>query len=410
MRKHHPAGRKKKHPVRSVLILVLLLAVGCGAYAYLKPYLTADSIAHYECYTVQRGSISTTKSFSATLAVSESETFYNSTGADSIRKLYVTGGQEVQEGDTLMELSDGTILKAGITGVVNELRYNEGDWLRNNMQLAEICDLTHLKVSLQIDEYDIEQISAGQPCTVTVVPLNQSFETQLTHVSRLSSATGRVAYYSATADLTVPESVLPGMTASVSIPDNSVQDVLTLDMAALSFDENGQCYVLQKSAKGYQQVMVETGLSDGMTVEIISGLNEGDVVWVQRGTETVELFSLASLYQAVFGQTVIINEPRDNARGSMKDQNGLAMDFTLPSDMADMTDFSPPSDMSGFTDPATMTDFTPPSDMTWPDGAQQPQNPMENQDEHTASRTDLSEQNKPDNRSGENKQQRSPRE
>lgn len=352
--------RKKRRIFRRLLTLTLLVILGAGAWAYMKPYLTADSVTSYARYTVKRGNVETTKSFSATLSVGDSETLYNTTEAESIKKLYVTGGQEVREGDLLMELSDGTVLEAGIDGMVNEIRYSEGDWLRRNVQLVEICDLENLKVSLQIDEYDVEQMAAGQKCTIMIVPLNRTYETELTHVSRLSSGAGRVAYYSATAELAVPDDVLPGMTASVSMPDASALDVLTLEMAALSFDDDGKPYVLKKTGDNYEPVYVETGLSDGMTVEIVSGLKDGEEVWAAAGTEEVaSAFSMTEIYKKIFGQTVVINEER--GAGSRTGQSGFSggRGSRDRGNVASMTDMAFPEGMTipeGMTMPEGMPD------------------------------------------------------
>lgn len=333
MRKSGSTGRKKKRLLRRILLLALAAAVGAGIWQYMAPLLTSGSVKTYASYRVGRGDIATTSSFSATLSVGESETLYNESGAESIRQVFVRGGQEVREGDKLMELSNGTVLKAGIDGVVNEIRYEAGDWLRPNAQLVQVCDLTNLAVSLQVDEYDVENVSVGQKCTITVVPLELEFETELTHVSRLSSATGRVAYYTAKAELTVPEEVLPGMTASVTIPADSVENVLTLDVAALTFDEEGKPCVLLKEGEEYVRHSIETGLSDGMKIEIVSGLSEGDEVWVVSGTEEAEMsFSLADIYKKIFGEKIVINE---SAEGGMGRSGGFPGGVSAE-DMAEM--------------------------------------------------------------------------
>ena len=102
-------------------------------------------------------------------------------------------------------------------------------------------------------------------------------------MNRVSASTGAVASYTVTADIDAPENVLPGMQATVTIPRESVAGVSILPMAALSFDENGAPYVLvEDGAGGYEQTNVETGLSDGMYVEIVSGVESGDVVYVQH--------------------------------------------------------------------------------------------------------------------------------
>ena len=316
-----PEQRKNKSRRRR--LKWVLAAVGAALAALLiwiglAPMLTADAVTAYESYTAQTGDISTVKSFSATLSVKKSETF-STTQECIVREIYVNSGDEVQKGQQLILLSTGEVFTASFSGVVNEIRVKEGDWLWPKFQLVQICDLQHLEVSMNVDEYDVEKLSLGQACTVRVISLGMDFDTVISHMNRVSQSAGNVAYYSVSCDLTVPENVLPGMQATVTIPDASVSGVTTLDMAALAFDTQKKPYVLIKQADGaYSQTYVETGLSDGMTVEITSGLNAGDTVYAKAGTQSVAAgLSLGKLYQAVFGQTVVINDltTRSGARG-----------------------------------------------------------------------------------------------
>jgi len=279
------------------------------AWGYISPLLATGSETVYESYTVGRGDIRTYKSFAASLDVLNSETHNNAREVSAIRKLYVKSGQHVEEDDKLLQLENGKIYRAGISGTVNEMRFGEGDWVWPNVQLIQICDLKNLQVSLQVDEYDVDKVSAGQPCTVTIVPLGIDFETEIKHVNRLAEADRGVAYYSVTAELTVPENVLPGMTASVSIPSEQSLDVLTLDLAALSFDEKKQPYVYIQNGEVYEKRTVETGLSDGMKVEILSGLSEGDTVYTAHEKEIeAEGFTLSAIYKTIVGEKVVIND------------------------------------------------------------------------------------------------------
>lgn len=312
--------------IRIILLLTLLAAVVGALYIYLLPMLESQKVQSYEAYVVRRGSIATKNSFSATISIASSETHKNTTRATAIREIYVTNGQAVRKGDKLMQLDNGELLKAGLDGVVTEMRFDTTDWLWNNVDLIQISDLTNLKVSLSVDEYDVRNVSAGQKCLVTIVPTGEVFETEISHVDRVSSSSGQVAFYTVTADLTVPESVLPGMTASVTIPSDYAEDTLILDMAALAFDEEKQPYVLQRTDAGYREVPVTTGLSDGMQVQILSGLTEGDTVWAVSGVEeTKPAFSLTDLYKQLVGEKIVINDMTGNDRNSRSGASGMQM-------------------------------------------------------------------------------------
>ncbi|MBR3874902.1 MAG: HlyD family efflux transporter periplasmic adaptor subunit [Clostridia bacterium] len=316
---------------RRLLMLPVVLIAAFLIWNYVRPLLSDEMVTTYAAHTVSRGDIATDKSFSATLDVLHSETHTYQTDfavreVTSIKKLYVQSGQYVEEDDKLLQLENGTLYRAGINGTVNDIRFREGDWVWPNVNLIQICDLTNLQVSLSVDEYDIDKVAVGQPCTVTIVPLGLEFETEVAHVDRVSASSGSVAYYAVTAELTVPENVLPGMTASVSIPADEALDVLMLDMQALSFDEERKPYVLVKNGDAYQQVFVETGLSDGVNVEIRSGLHEGDMVYVVTGSEkAVQPIALMDIYKKLVGETVVIRDRSEKGRTNRRMPEGSQM-------------------------------------------------------------------------------------
>ena len=320
-----PDHKKTKKTLKRVLKWTFsLLAVALVAlivWTVLVPMITANAITTYDSYTVETGDISTTKSFSATLSVKKSETF-NSEEECTVRAIYVQSGDEVKKDDPLILLSTGELFVASFDGVVNEIRVEVGDWVWPMFSIVQICDLEHLEVSMNVDEYDVKELSLGQSCTVSVISLGVDFDTVLAHINRVSQAQGNVAYYSVACDLTVPENVLPGMQATVTLPSSSVQGVTTLAVAALSFDEEKKPYVLLKDDSGaFEKVSVETGLSDGMTVEIKSGLTPGQTVYVKSGTESVQpAVTLEQIYQTIFGKTVVINDM--SSRGGPGESGG----------------------------------------------------------------------------------------
>lgn len=307
---------RKRHIGRSLFGLLLAVAIGFWAWNALSPMLATEAETSYEAYTATVGDVLTTKSFSASLDVLNSETHTNTSDeVTSIREVYVEGGQSVQKNDKLLLLKDGTLFRAGLDGVVNDMRFGRGDWVWRGVTLVQVVDLEHLQVTLMVDEYDIDKVAVGQTCTVTLVALDLSFEAEIAHINRVSTAASGVAYYEVTAELPVPPQVLPGMTASVTIPSEEARGVTTLDMAALSFGADGQPYVLLKNGESYEERVLQTGLADGMHVEIQSGLAPGDVVYkAYREEQTEGGFSPGKLYRQIVGEKVVINDRSGAAR------------------------------------------------------------------------------------------------
>ena len=314
--------------------LVLVAVVGWIGWDAIRPLVMADAVTVYSAYTVEEGAIETDMSFSATINVRSRQSAYASADA-TVQTIFVEDGQQVEKDDKLIQMSDGEIVRAEIQGTVNEISVRQGDTVLEGDALIDICDLQDLEVAITVDEYDIEKISVGQTCTVTVLPLETSFETQISSINRVSESPGSVAYYTVLANFTAPEQVLPGMQATVSMDSNQVEDAAVLDMNALAFDEENKPYVLSLQADGtYEPVYVEVGLNDGMKAEIVSGLEIGDTVYAVSGTETPEAgFSIQKIYNWIVGENVVIRESgRQGQRGAMDETGGEA-----PAGMEQMT-------------------------------------------------------------------------
>ena len=314
---------------KRVALLAVVAAVCLAGYSYIYPMAAGAEKTAYASYTAQTGDIATTMSFNAQISAIHTETLQNS-GEATVSNIYVTQDQAVKAGDKILDLSNGETLKAGIDGTVNEIAVAKGDWLRRSQGLVQIVDFTQLQVDLSVDEYDVQKVYKGLPCTVTIISLGLDIETEIDHINLVSGSMGNVASYSATARLDAPENVLPGMAATVTIPDEEALGVTTLEMAALSFHEDGTSYVLIRQADGsYQEREVETGLSDGMRVEIVSGVEPGETVWAVAGTEAAEEFSLGKLYASLVSQTVVIQE----GERSRDTNRNVTQDRTLPEGM-----------------------------------------------------------------------------
>lgn len=293
--------KKKRRWLRRLMVWVLVLALAAGAFTlFVLPTWQAEATTTYVQYTATRGSISNSLSFSGSVSVINNETL-TAGASGTVRKLYVSEGDTVSAGDRLMRLSSGETVKANFDGTVNELSVAEGDEVTSGASLIQIVDFAHMKVSMRVDEYQIASVSVGQTCRLTVKALSQTFGSTITHINRISSSQGSTAYYTVTAELEVSADVLPGMAVTVTIPQEEATDVIILSKSALSFDKDNSAYVYMKDESGsMQKVAVTVGVSNDSYAEITSGLNEGDMVYVEKQETTSGSTGLNSL-MSLFG-------------------------------------------------------------------------------------------------------------
>ncbi|NLD83417.1 MAG: HlyD family efflux transporter periplasmic adaptor subunit, partial [Clostridiales bacterium] len=251
------------------------------------------------------GTLSNSLSFSGSLQLIDSKT-YTASSASSVRALYVAEGQAVKKGDKLITLANGRSYTADFDGKVNVINYHEGDSVSSGAELLQIADFDHMKVSIRVDEYDISDVSVGENCRITTTATDQVYESTIASINYISSSTGSVAYYTATAYVDVQPGIYPGMQVTVTVPQEEASNVVILKMDALSFDETNRAFVYQMG-EGEEMipVYVETGVSNGNYVEIKSGLKANDTVYVQAKADTQS--TMAGMFSSLFGSQQINN-------------------------------------------------------------------------------------------------------
>ena len=333
-----PKKKKRKKVLRAILrtflILLLIAALLLGGLFIYGKTNTSKTVA-YQPYTASQGTISNALSFSGSLQLIDNVT-YTADAASEVRTVYVAAGDQVTAGQKLIRLSNGQTIEAEFDGRVNQLLVNAGDEVLQGDSLIQVADFSHMKVSIRVDEYDISDVHVGQTARVTVTATEQTIETAIDSINYISASSGSVAYYTATAYVAVPDGVYPGMQATISIPQSEAQNVVVLKLEAISFDETNQAYVLMQKADGtMEKVSITTGVSNGNYVEITSGLQSGDVVYVEAEVKEQS----GSLFDGLFnfgGTQPNMQNQRNNDRNmpsnfQMPGSDGTQRNFTRPS-------------------------------------------------------------------------------
>jgi len=182
--------------------------------------------------------------------------------------------------ETLLELltiqRDGAVL-AKMDGSVYSVDYSDAA----ATAVVTLSADEKMSVTINVDESDILSLELGQTVTVTVksVSEDETFPGTLTEINRTSSSSGT---YSAVIELEKVDGMLSGMTASVSVRIEGVDDAILIPIEALHKTSDGT-YVYTSYNEEYQEYGgkrdVVTGLENSTYVEIKSGLSVGDTVY-----------------------------------------------------------------------------------------------------------------------------------
>lgn len=278
--------KRKRKWIKWAVLAVVVLAIAGWLWAVSK---TSQEVA-YTPVPVTTGSITTYYNFDGLVRAGRMQTV-NAGAAGTVRTVYVSENQQVKKGDRLYRMEDGTTVEADIAGEVTSLPIAAGDVVTAGQKTCEIIDMSRLKVELSVDEYDVGAVTPGTSVLVNVLAREMSYEGVVVALDKNGTASGDLSYYTATVELSDAEGVYPGMQVSAKVLRGQAENVPTLKMDAISFDEYNKPYVLMRTAEGQEpeKVPVTVGVSDGLYAEIVSGLGAGDVVLQRNGMSMAEL-------------------------------------------------------------------------------------------------------------------------
>ncbi|MBC5838965.1 efflux RND transporter periplasmic adaptor subunit [Flavobacterium muglaense] len=193
-----------------------------------------------------------------------------------------------------------------IDGVVLSRAVEEGQTVAASLSTPTLFtiaeDLSEMQVEANVDEADIGQVKQGQRVSFTVDAYQgEEFAGVITQVRLNPTTTSNVVTYTVVIKAENPDLKLkPGLTATITIYTLELKNVLTLEAKGVNFEPdmtvlnnyqkaNGFSSVAEvgksetatiwvMTSKGIASKAIKTGTSDGINVEILSGLSAGEEV------------------------------------------------------------------------------------------------------------------------------------
>lgn len=193
-----------------------------------------------------------------------------------------------------------------IDGVVLSRAVEEGQTVAASLSTPTLFtiaeDLSEMQVEANVDEADIGQVKQGQRVSFTVDAYQgEEFAGVITQVRLNPTTTSNVVTYTVVIKAENPDLKLkPGLTATITIYTLELKNVLTLEAKGVNFEPDMKVLNNYQKANGFSSVAevaksetatiwvmtskgiaskaIKTGTSDGINVEILSGLSAGEEV------------------------------------------------------------------------------------------------------------------------------------
>jgi len=202
-------------------------------------------------------------------------------------------------GSTPRLFGSGSVTTPAISGTTAEISQEEEQKLYEKYSLAEkqvfcITPQDTMSITIRVDELDILSVREDLPVKITLEALKgREYTGAITEIGRTGSNEGGNTKYNVTVSIPREENMIPGMNAAVKITTAESEAPITVPAAAL-VEKGAKTYVYtsydDKKDSLNALAEVETGLSDGMRVEILSGIEKGSSVFYRYADTLVYNF------------------------------------------------------------------------------------------------------------------------
>jgi len=209
--------------------------------------------------------------------------------------------QIIKQGSLYGGSSANTTIVAQIPGTILEIPVREGDQViqSNNFNagttIATIADMSKMIFEGKVDESEVGKLEEGKDIKVILGAINEKeFPAVLTFVAPKGVEENGAVQFTIKADVTIEAStkIRAGYSANAEIEIESKDSILVIKEALLQFNritEKPFVELLEDNGT-FKKKNIEIGLSDGINVEIIDGVEEGDKikVWNKASEENNE--------------------------------------------------------------------------------------------------------------------------
>ena len=200
----------------------------------------------------------------------------------------------VKEGQTKKSGKEtNTLIRSTIEGMVLDVPVEignsviESNTFNPGTTIAIIADMGEMVFEGKIDESEVGKIKEGMPLILTIGAIEDiTFDAKLEHISPKGVEENGAIQFEIKADVKLRDDrfIRAGYSANADIVLDRVDSVLVISESLLQFDEDTVFIEIEIGPQQYEKKLIETGLSDGINIEVKSGLTKDDKIKINSGT------------------------------------------------------------------------------------------------------------------------------
>lgn len=194
----------------------------------------------------------------------------------------------IKEGQTKAAgKTTNTLVRSTIKGMVLDVPVEQGNSVIESntfnagTTIATIADMNEMVFEGKIDETEVGKISEGMPLILQIGAIEDArFEAILEHISPKGVEENGAIQFEIKADVVLrsDQFIRAGYSANADIVLAKVDSVLAVPESVIQFDGDTAFVEVETAPQVFEKRIVELGLSDGINIELLSGLSENEKI------------------------------------------------------------------------------------------------------------------------------------
>ena len=199
--------------------------------------------------------------------------------------------QLLREGASRKSKQVANIVTSTVSGMVLDVPVEEGSSVieRNNFNegttIASVADMNSLIFEGKVDESDVGKLKTGMSLVLTVGAIEgETFDATLEYIAPKGVEEEGTVKFEVKAAIKPTNDVFlrAGYSANGDIILDQRKEVITIKERDLVFEEEKTFVEIQIADQEFEKKEVEVGLSDGVTIEVINGVDTTTQIKVQK--------------------------------------------------------------------------------------------------------------------------------
>ncbi len=184
-----------------------------------------------------------------------------------------------------------TLIRSTVSGMILDVPVEEGfnvieaNNFNEGTTIASVADMDELIFEGQVDESEVEKLKLGMELIMSIGAIeNQNFKAILEYISPKGIEQDGAIQFEIEAAVEIDSSqfIRAGYSANADVVLEKRDDVLSIAESVVAFEEDKAFVEVENGEQQFERREIQTGLSDGIHIEVLSGITESDQIKIPQ--------------------------------------------------------------------------------------------------------------------------------